>query len=291
LANLIGISDDSYDLESGKMVLSGLPFMYGPDRVQGSFVNFTGYSSLGQFASVSETQDVPLDEPVQGFDKSFTVTKHGLRVRISDEVFDDDQDAKLQNFAQELGRSGPDTIETQLATILDNAFGTETSADGQPVCDAAHLTAGAGTFQNEPTTAADLSFTSLEQAYIDIGNFIDERGKLIQSRPQTILVSTEFLWTAQQILQSAKLPGSANNDINPAQGLLGIQSTERISDTDAWFVFMEKRFDGWVEIRKKNPTMETPQRNIINQTTEFVMTYRRAGGFVNPRVIYGNPGA
>ena len=55
------------------------------------------------------------------------------------------------------------------AKQLNNAFDSSfTGGDGKELCATDHPLAGGGTFRNEPSVAADLNETSLENALIDI---------------------------------------------------------------------------------------------------------------------------
>ena len=72
------------------------------------------------------------------------------------------------------------TKQVKAAATLNNAFNSSfTGGDGKELCATDHPLGGGGTFRNEPSTAADLNETSLENALIDISNFVDERNMIV----------------------------------------------------------------------------------------------------------------
>lgn len=289
LANLKAVGDDTYDRVP--KVLRQLYYYYGPDQIKGSTINFTGMSGLGLFSEVAELADIPFDTPVQGYDKLVTPLKYGLRVRISDEAFDDDQVGKTVGYARQLAISAAENQESQLASIPNNGFTTtETAADGLAVFSSAHTTPKAGTYINTPATAADLAMSSLEQMTIDTGNLIDDSGKRMTMKFRWLLVPTEFEWLAKRLLGSEGLPQTALRDINPAFQMLTPIKSEYLSDLDAWFAIAAPFATGAILAEKKAISMET-QRTIVAQYTDFAQSYRWIPTMIDPRGWYGNPGA
>ena len=62
-------------------------------------------------------------------------------------------------------------------------------------------------------------------------NAVDERGDRIVIRPTHLVVPPALIFTANKILRSVQLPGSANNDINPLQGALIPVSWRALTDS------------------------------------------------------------
>lgn len=89
--------------------------------------------------------------------------------------------------------------------------------DGLPWFDTAHtLSDGTGSYSNH-TASLPLTEANLETALIAMTdtNAVDDRGNRVSVTPTHLLVPAGLQFTAQKILRSASLPGSANNDINP----------------------------------------------------------------------------
>ena len=289
LANLKAVGDDTYDRVP--KVFRQFYYHYGPDQIKGSTINFTSQSGLGLFSTVAELADIPFDTPVQGYDKLVTPLKYGLRVRISDKSFDDDQLGKTRGFFEQLAISAAEDQESKLAGLFNNGFTTtETSADGLAIFSGVHTTPKAGTYLNTPATAADLSMSSLEQATIDTGNLIDDSGKRMQMKFKWLVVPTEFEWLGKRLLGSEGLPQTANRDINPAFQILTLVKSEYLTDLDAFFMVANPFPTGAILAEKKSLSLET-QRTIIAQYTDTAQSYRWLPSMIDPRGWYGNPGA
>ena len=107
------------------------------------------------------------------------------------------------------------TKQVKAASVLNNAFDTTvTGGDGVSLCNASHPLTNGSTFRNQPSTAADLNETSLENALIDIAGFVDERGLRVSVRGTKLIIPSNLQFIADRILESTLRPGTADNDIN-----------------------------------------------------------------------------
>jgi len=143
-------------------------------------------------------------------------------------------------YTKALARSMAQTKQTKGANVLNLAFTAGTvGGDNESLIGNAHPTL-AGNLSNMPTTAADLSETSLEQAMIDIGNFKDERGLKIAARGMKLIIPAEGQFTAERITKSAQRVGTADNDINAlkSMGMIpqGFVVNNYIDDGAQWFI-------------------------------------------------------
>src|SRR6185436_16344951 len=199
-------------------------------------------SSVSGFGFVPEKEEgvgITYDDPIQGFDKRYTHKTYALGFRVTREMWEDDLYGKMRKMPKSLGRSMRITQETDMANVYNRAFNSSyTGGDAKELCATDHPLTGGGTEQNKLTNAADFNATSLEQALIDIQATVDDRSLVLALRPLKLLVSPSGEWGAKKILKSAQEPGTANNDINPAQGVLpgGVVVNHYLTDTDAWFI-------------------------------------------------------
>ena len=101
------------------------------------------------------------------------------------------------------------------------------------------LTSG-GTCANEPSTAADLNETSLEDALINIAGFVDERGLIIALRGTKLIIPRQLQFVAERLMVSNLRVGTADNDVNAlkSMGMLpeGYVVNDYLVDTDAFFI-------------------------------------------------------
>ena len=94
--------------------------------------------------------------------------------------------------------------------------------DGLPFFDGAHTqAAGSSTFSNISTSLA-LSAANLQTVFTTVSstNAKNERGEVISIRPDVLVVAPGQEFVAKTILNSVNVPGSGNNDVNVANGLL-----------------------------------------------------------------------
>ena len=103
-----------------------------------------------------------------------------------------------------------------------------------------HPLGGGGTFRNEPSTAADLNETSLENALIDISTFVDERNMIIALRGMKLIIPPQLQFVADRLLESTLRPSTSDNDVNAIKnmGMLpeGYVVNHFLTDTDAFFI-------------------------------------------------------
>lgn len=91
---------------------------------------------------------------------------------------------------------------------------------------------------NKGTTA--LGLTALEAAIVQMAEFVDDQGEPLGIVPDTLVVPPALQFTARQLVQSAQIPGVANNDINPVQGMLDVVVSPYLTDATDWFLLKAK---------------------------------------------------
>jgi len=179
------------------------------------------------------------------------------------------------------------------AAVLNNAFTAAfAGGDGVELCSTLHPTL-AGTFSNEPATAADLNETSLEQAIIDISAFTDERGLKIAARGMKMIIPPQLQFTADRLLNTAGRTGTADNDINAIKnmGMIagGYTVNHYLTDTDAWFVKTD--VPNGLKHFNRSPIKTTMEGDFDTGNVRYKARERYVFGFSDPRGIYGSPGA
>jgi hypothetical protein len=181
----------------------------------------------------------------QGLTTRFTNQVYSLGFVITKEVQADNQYAiKMTEMGSKfLAQSMLQLKETLGANVLNNGFSAQSShigGDGLALFSTAHTTISGVTFQNTPTSAADLSEAAIEQAVIDIGAFIDEAGLKIKAEPRKLIIPRQLQFTAERILKSPLRVGTADNDINAVKmmGVLaeGVHLNHYLTASKAWFM-------------------------------------------------------
>ncbi|KWX71618.1 hypothetical protein AMQ84_27235 [Paenibacillus riograndensis] len=168
------------------------------------------------------------------------VTTHqpwSIKIEMSRELYDDFKFNEVENMTRDAGHGARNTVETNSAKILDNAFdGTNYPIyDGKALIASDHPNRGAqgGTQSNLATGA--LNDTNLKAGIVLFRQQKDEAGKQIMQRPSKLIVNQALQFTAAEVLQSALKSGTANNDTNtlPSLKIVDLLFT---SSTTAWFL-------------------------------------------------------
>ncbi|MDA0707480.1 MAG: Mu-like prophage major head subunit gpT family protein [Proteobacteria bacterium] len=253
---------------------------------------YESYQELISFGQVPESGHAvatTYDEAAQGFKKDIIAKKYTLGFKVTREMHDDDQYSQIMKLPKALGQSVVETVETLGANVLNNAFsGSFTGKDAVSLCSTSHDYGNGTTFQNRPTTDADLSMTSYEQMKIDLDAITDGRGKKMRVIPKMLIVSTAFAATAKQILQSDKDPESSSNAINPFNNDIGMMVSHYVTDSDAWFVRTDQ--PGLVCQKRIWPAEFKKDNDFDTDLALFKTYFRLAFDWHNARAIYGSSG-
>ena len=163
-----------------------------------------------------EAAGTTYDSETQGFTTRFTHVAYAMGYIVTKEELDDNLYEKIsRNRAAALALSFRQTKENIGANIYNRAFTAGyVGGDGVTLGSTAHPNTTGGTWANRPTTDADLSEASLEDAVIAIMGLSNDRGLLISVMPNTLHIARHELFNAQRILNSTYQPGNGNNDIN-----------------------------------------------------------------------------
>lgn len=197
---------------------------------------------LGIAGSKNEGVAVSYEDLAQGYKKTFTHTTYAKAIRISQEMYEDDLYGIMSDMTTSLARSLMQREEVDAANILNNAFSTSyTGPDGAALISASHTLSVGGTQSNALSAASDLSASSLQEAIGIIEKAKDEKGLNIAMKATTLVVPPDLQWTAAELLESAYLPGTANNEINAIRGKgLKYVVNHYLTDTDAWFLLADE---------------------------------------------------
>jgi len=293
------------ELEPGLNALFGMEY----DRYEGqhaeifdtessdrAFEEEVMLSGFGAAPVKQEGAGVAFDDANESFTARYNHETVAMAFSITEEAVEDNlYDRLASRYTRALARSMAHTKQVKAAAILNNAFtaGASAGGDGVALCDASHPLTNGGTFNNEPSTAADLNETSLEDALISIAGFVDERGLIIALRGMKLIVPRQLQFVAERLLVSNLRVGTADNDVNAlkSMGMLpdGYVVNDYLTDTDAFFLKTDapngfKHFERLALSTAMDPDFDTG--NMRYKARE-----RYSFGFSDPRCVFGSPGA
>jgi phage major head subunit gpT-like protein len=240
-----------------------------------------------------EGTSISYADMLEGYAKSFTHTAWAKGIRVSRELRDDELYGVMNQKARLLGQGAAYRKEYEHAKLFNNASAATyfTGQDGLALLSDSHTQAGVpgGTLDNY-VSSTDLSLSALDTAFALIRRFTDENGELAMFEPATLLIPPELDRTAVQLLQSAGLPGSADNDTNYYKGRLNIVTWPFITDTNAWFILVSKSQLAPISFNRVPVEFKT-DGDFDTDDAKIKGYMRFSNGFVNPRFCVGSMGS
>lgn len=262
------------------------------------FEKYQGQTEFGLAGVKDQGGNIQYRDPYQGFQREIINYTYGLGSTITYEMMRYDQYNLFSRIPEQLAKSVRRTEETVVHNLLNNAFSTATTptltADGVSLCNTSHLlVATAGVVVNNTlSTAADLSQTSLEQAYIDIGRFVDDQNLPIVVEAKKLIVPVESQHIARKILQTEYEVNSGNNTINPVSESrlpMDLVITPYLTDTDSWFI--KTSVDDGLVFQEVDAVNIDRDNEFDSKNLKFSAMRLFGVGAVNYLGYYGSPGA
>ena len=253
-------------------------------------------SGFGAAPTKAEGSAVSFDDANEAFTARYNHETIALAFSITEEAVEDNLYDRLSSrYTRALARSMAHSKQVKAASILNNAFsaGAFAGGDGVALCDASHPLTNGGTFANEPSTAADLNETSLEDALINIAGFVDERGLKVALRGTKLIIPRQLQFVAERLMVSNLRVGTADNDVNAirSMGMLpdGYAVNDFLTDTVAFFILTDTP-RGFLHFERV-PLSTQMEADFDTGNMRFKARERYSFGFSDPRCVFGSPGA
>jgi len=292
------------ELEPGLNALFGLEYKRYENEASQIFDNESSdrafeeevmLSGFGTADVKPEGSGVQYDDAQETYTARYTHETVALAFALTEEAIEDNlYDRISSRYTKALARSMATSKQVKGANVLNNAFQASgyNGGDGESLCGNAHPTLN-GNQTNIPTTAADLSETSLEQALIDIASFQDERGLKIAAQGMKMIIPKELQFTAERIMKSQGRVGTADNDINAVKSMgmipQGYIVNHYLSDTDAWFIKTD--VPNGMKHFVRAPLKTAMEGDFDTGNVRYKARERYSFGWSDWRGIYGNQGA
>lgn len=239
------------ELEPGLNALFGLEYdryenehteIFDTENSDRAFEEEVMLSGFGQAPVKGEGASVTYDTAQETFTARYSHETVALAFALTEEAIEDNlYDSLSSRYTKALARSMATTKQVKAANVLNNGFSTSfPGGDGKPLMTTDHPTMSGGDQSNEPSVAADLNETSLENAMIDISQFVDERGIKVNVQARKLIIPPQLQFVADRVLQTPGRVGTSDNDINALKnmGMLpeGYVVNHYLTDTDAFFI-------------------------------------------------------
>ena len=254
-----------------------------------------GVTSFGLAPQKTQGAALIYDTENQGYLKRFTHVAYALGTQVTKEENADNLYSEVGgNRVKMLGRSMQETVETVAFNHFNRATNTSyLGADGKELLATDHPNVNGGTWQNELTTAADLSETSLEDICILMSKATNDRGLKANIKPKTLLVAPDEMFNAKRIIGSDLQNDTALNakNILKSEGYFsgGPVVSPYLTDSDAWFVITDVE-NGMTFFWRTRPEMDKDV-DFNTKNLLFSSYMRFSSGWVDARGVYGSTGA
>jgi len=292
------------ELEPGLNALFGLEYaryedeaaqIYDTESSDRAFEEEVMLSGFGSAPVKAEGTAISFDDAQEAYTARYTHETIALAFSITEEAIEDNlYDRLASRYTHALARSLANTKQVKGAATLNNAFDSSfTGGDGKELCATDHPLVNNNDLRNEPSTAADLNETSLENSLIDIAAFVDERGLKVSVRGLKMIIPPALQFVADRLLESTLRPGTADNDINATRnmGMLpqGYVVNHYLTDTDAWFIRTDAP-RGFIHF-ERTPMSTKMEGDFDTGNVRFKARERYSYGYSDPRCVFGSPGA
>jgi len=292
------------ELEPGLNALFGLEYdryenehteIFDTENSDRAFEEEVMLSGFGQAPVKGEGASVTYDTAQETFTARYSHETVALAFALTEEAIEDNlYDSLSSRYTKALARSMATTKQVKAANVLNNGFSTSfPGGDGKPLMTTDHPTLSGGDQSNEPSTAADLNETSLENAMIDISQFVDERGIKVNVQARKLIIPPQLQFVAERVLKTPGRVGTSDNDINALKnmGMLpdGYTVNHYLTDTDAFFIKTDA--PNGLKHFVRSPMSTGMEGDFETGNVRYKARERYSFGFSDWRGIYGSPGA
>ena len=292
------------ELEPGLNALFGLEYsryenehteIFDTENSDRAFEEEVMLSGFGEAPVKGEGSAVSYDYAQETYTARYSHETVALAFALTEEAIEDNlYDSISARYTKALARSMSQTKQVKAANVLNNGFSSSfPGGDGQPLMTTAHPTLTAGDQSNEPSTAADLNETSLENAMIEIAAFKDERGLKTNVQARKLIVPPALQFVADRLLNTPNRVGTSDNDINALKNMSmlpgGYTVNHFLTDTDAFFIKTDAPNGLKHFVRAAMST--GMEGDFETGNMRYKARERYSFGFSDWRGIYGSPGA
>jgi len=266
-----------------------------------AFEDIQGIVGLGTAPLKFEGAPLEQEDMTQGLSQRLTSAGYGKVVIFTLEQVADDQYAPkiIQSVGPGFARAMRDAEELLAHDVLNSGFSVVAGAaanmyqnpDAVALFSTAHVL-NSGTMSNTQATAASFSQLSLEDAFVQIQNWVDDKGIRMAVLPKKLLVPPGLRFDAMRVLDSVLEAGSPNNDVNTMKGALELQVDPYLTDTNGYFITtdMNDARTGLVFVRRQEPIVNQWKDDLTMNS--LISIYSRMGvGYVTPYCVWGSQGA
>lgn len=256
-----------------------------------------GDSGFGLPVLKGQGQGVTYDTNQETFPTKLTHATYSLGYIVTMEELQDNLYEKVSRVrVKENAFSQRQLRENAVANLLNNGFSSSyKGGDGVAFFSTAHPTVIGSTFANTPTTSADLSEASLEDALIAIAGMTNDKGLLISVVPEVLVIARQNMFNSTRILKSPYQNDTANNAVNAMQAMNalpgGIVMNHYITGAQTWYIKNKIPTGSGVMFFERMPVTFDTDNDFSTKNALACSITRFSCGWADPRCYWGVNGA
>ena len=285
---LIGLGYDDYNMEWKEI--------FDLETSKRSFEEETKLVGLGTAAVKDEGSSVAFDEQAgEAWTARYTNVTYALGFILTEEAIEDELYDNLgKRYSEQLGRSMAKTKEYNCANVLNFAFNSSvTGGDGVSLANAAHPTYSGLTNSNFAAVGTDLNEATLENAIIQIAQWVDERGLLIAAKGEKMIIPVGLEFVAKRLMATPYRTSTSDNDISAIveMGVLpkGYMVNHYLTDPDAWFI--KTNVPDGLKLFQRTPLEKKKDGDFNTGNIKFKARERYSFGWTDPLGLWASQGA
>jgi hypothetical protein len=265
--------------------------------MQRRFYEMARFYGFGLAVEKAEGGAITYDTAGEFYRTRVLYRRWNLAFAITEDAVDDAEHLSIgTDFSEHLAISMAETKEIVHADIFNRAInGSYVGGDGVSLLSASHPLGGGGTASNY-LASTDLSDFALKQILIQIRTAGNERGHKIALRGRRLIVAPDNEYAAIEILQSDRLSGTANNNINSLRVSRRLEMTDpfvltRLTSTRAWFVQTNSPKGLLHRYHPRGKLKRGMEGDFETGNLKYKSSERYAALWDNWRTVYGSMGS
>ena len=248
-------------------------------------------AGLRGMQEIGDGQAIPLDDPEEGQQKTYTQARFGLGFRITAGMKKFNKWNLMQKFTKNLSKVMKESKDIEIAKMFNNATSAtapgKTGYDGLAIASNSHTTLGDDGYTYDNYLDAALGYATLQSAIIYFDDLIDDRGFETPGKPSLLVVDPNLRFTAEELLRSDLKPGSGDNDINVLKGDLRSFVYHRSSSSTAWAVLDKGNDDYDLNVfTSQEPNLIVKDAPDLTEDTVVLSSQWFTYGVGDPRRFY-----
>lgn len=201
----------------------------------------TTMAGLGAAVEKPEGVAVTFDDPIQGYDQTYTHVTYGLGVSFAQELIEDNRMDMVAKTYRSLGLAMFQTRQIQAMGVINDGYSVSTGPDGANLFSTTHTLIGGATAANRPSTDITLSVAGMREMEIALMKQVNHRNLQVMLMPKMFLIPPELKHVAVELLKSQDRPDTANRAMNTFYNEnYEYCISPYLTSTTAWSVYADK---------------------------------------------------